>query len=254
MATHNEEKNIKDCLDSIKMLADEIIIVDGESTDKTVEIAKKMGAIVKITSNKLNFHLNKKIALEMAKGDLILQLDADERVDKQLASFINKIHQQVVTNDKSCTDVAWQIKRKNFFMGRWLKKGGQYPDPVIRLFIKGYAKLPAKDVHEQMQVKGSIGVAEGHLEHFTYPHFKDYLRKFNHYTSLKATQLKADHVKINLFNSVNYLFFKPLFTFFKIFIRHKGFVDTWPGFIFALFSGFYHSLSYLKLWELSLND
>lgn len=255
LATYNEEKNIAKCLAAIKDLADEIIVVDGSSTDQTVATAKQFEAKVYNTTNKLNFHINKQMAMDKAKGDLVLQMDADEVVDKKLAEFIKQLHKQLMADPNkysqdSQTPKAWWIKRKNYFLGKFLKKGGQYPDPVIRLYLNGFARLPQQDVHEQMEVAGKIAWAEGHLLHYSNPSFKDYLRKFNHYTDLKAVQLKAEKVKINFLNSCNYLLVKPFVTFLKLFLRHKGFVDGIAGFIFALFSGFYHAVSYLKLWEL----
>ena len=252
LATHNEEKNLPKCLKSVEKLADEIIIADGESTDKTVEIAKKFGVKIINTTNKANFHINKQMAMDKAKGQLILQLDADEVVDETLEKFILDL-QKKITKAKSLVDFqpkAWNLKRKNWFLGKFLTKGGQYPDPVIRLYINGSAHLPAKDVHEQMRVDGKVEFARGHLLHYSNPTFNDYLRKFSAYTAFKAEQLKDEKVKINLSNALQYLIFKPLGTFLSLFIRHKGFVDGWAGFVFALFSGIYWQLSYLKLWEL----
>jgi len=246
LAVHNEVKNLKRCLDSVKDFADEIIVVDGESTDETVKIAKSFKAKIISTTNKTNFHINKQLGLNVAKGELVLQLDADEVVDGELKKFILK----TAKSDLNGQPKAWWLKRKNLFLGKWLKKGGQYPDPVIRLFVNGFAKLPARDVHEQMQVEGEIGRAEGHLLHYSNPTFTDYLEKFNRYTSFKAQQLKELNYSINLINSINYLLIKPFATWFSLYFRHKGFMDGFPGFVFALFSGLHHLVAYLKLWEL----
>ena len=116
LATHNEEKNLKRCLDSVKSWADEIIIVDGESTDKTVALAKQLGAKVISTTNKSNFHINKQMAMDKAQGELVLQLDADEVVDEELATFIQATYQQI--KDKQTLPSAWWIKRKNYFFGQ----------------------------------------------------------------------------------------------------------------------------------------
>lgn len=270
LATYNEEKNIKLALDSavIRTIADEIIVVDGCSSDKTREIAKSLGAKVIKTTNKPNFHINKQMAMDEAKGDLVLQLDADEVVDEKLGSFISELKREIEnlkkveskSDTKNQTNwtkewqknnpVAWEIPRKNLFLGSWLKKGGQYPDPVIRLYINGFARLPQKDVHEQMEVDGKIGWAQGHLFHYANPTFSDYLRKFNTYTSFKAQQLSDAGLRINLFNSINYIIFKPIKTFLQLFIRHRGYVDAIPGFVFAVMSGLHHLFAYLKLWEL----
>ncbi|MBU0576323.1 glycosyltransferase family 2 protein [Patescibacteria group bacterium] len=251
LATHNEQLNIKRCLEAVKAWADEIIVVDGNSTDDTREIAQELGAKVINTTNKLNFHINKQLAMDQAKGDVVLQLDADEVIDEELAGFIRKIHTQILKR-KSHQDVpvAWWLKRKNLFMGHFFTKTGQYPDPVIRLYVNGHAKLPQKDVHEQMEVDGKIGWAEGHLIHYANPSFTDYMRKWNAYTSFQAQKLFESKTSINFANSFRYLIWLPKKTFFLLFIRHKGFVDKVPGFVFSLMSGLYHSMSYLKLWEL----
>ncbi len=262
LATFNEEKNIEKCINSefIKKLADEIIVVDGSSTDQTREIAKSLGAKVIKTTNKVNFHINKQLAMDEAKYELVLQLDADEIIDEDLAKFIEDINTKIELSKqnnkhwqsewKENSPVAWEFPRKNLFLGKWLTKGGQYPDPVIRLYINGFAKLPQKDVHEQIAVDGKIGWAQGHLMHFANPTFEDYLRKFNTYTSFKATQLKTNKLEINFFNAIDYIIVKPIVTFFLIFFRHRGYVDGIPGFVFATMSGMHHAIAYLKLWEL----
>lgn len=252
LATYNEAKNIEQCLRSVKSFADEIIVMDGSSSDQTAALAKKLGAKVFQTSNKSNFHINKQLAMDKAKGDLILQLDADEVVDEELAKFIKKTAKKISAKKKISEDqpVAWWIRRKNFFMNRWLSKGGQYPDPVIRLYLRGKAKLPQQDVHEQMSVDGDTAIAEGHLLHYSNPTFADYWRKFNTYTNFKAQQLLTEKLKLNPFSFLHHCFFKPLVTFGKIYLRHKGFIDAWPGLIFALFSALHHPIAYLKFWEL----
>jgi glycosyltransferase involved in cell wall biosynthesis len=249
LATYNEEKNIAKCLQAVKGLADEIIVVDGNSSDRTKEIAENLGAKVFTTTNKQNFHINKQMAMNKAHGQLILQLDADEIIDEELKKFIQKIE---ITLDKkeSLEATAWWIKRKNFFCGRFLSKGGQYPDPVIRLYVNGKAHLPAKDVHEQMQVDGQIAYANGHLLHFSNPTLADYLKKFQTYTAFKAQQLAKKELPKNFLTFFNYVFFKPLKTFFSIYLRHKGFVDGWQGFVFAFYSGLHHSVAYFKYLEL----
>lgn len=248
LATYNEAKNLSRCLDSVKALADEIIVVDGSSTDETREIAKRYGAKITKTTNKLNFHVNKQMAMDQAKGDLILQMDADEVVDETLAKFVKQMEKQ--RQQGKLTDSAWWLRRKNLFLGRWLAKGGQYPDPVIRLYLKGQARLPQKDVHEQMIVDGSVGWAEGHLMHYANPTFTDYLRKFNTYTSFRAELWAKENWSMTFGRSLYYLIWQPLTIFCSLYFRHKGFVDGYPGFVFALMSGLHYPVAYIKLWEL----
>ena len=244
LTTYNEAKNIKDCLDSVKGLADEIVVVDGSSQDKTRQIAKNLGARVFKVKNVPIFHKNKQIAVNKAKYDWILQLDADERVDQPLAKEIKTIIKNKQSKD------GYYLPRKNFFLTRFLTKGGQYPDYVIRLFKKGQGSFPCKSVHEQIAIKGSIGYLNHPLIHYSDPDFKRYMTRFNRYTSLDAQALFKTKTKPGLFLGLQYFITKPLFWFLLTFIRHKGFVDGLPGFIFSLMSSLRFPVIFIKLWEL----
>lgn len=255
LATYNEAHNLARCLEAVEGWADEIIVVDGSSTDATREIARSFGAEVIKTTNKPNFHINKQMAMDAAKGELILQLDADEVVDDELVQFIRQTHDDLLAAKETgpleaFSPKAWWLKRKNFFLGTFLKKGGQYPDPVIRLYVSGFAALPQKDVHEQMSVDGEVGWADGHLLHYSNPSFADYLRKYNTYTSFSAQQLYDEASQLTFKNGVQHFIVKPIDTFFQRFFRHKGFMDGFPGFVFALMSALHYPTTYLKLWEL----
>lgn len=252
LATYNEEANIKRCLESVCEICDEIIVVDGNSKDNTVSIAKTFGAVIIQTDNKPIFHINKQMAMDAANGKIVLQLDADEVVDSTLLAFIKKLKQNYEhkTIEKVSGPVAWWIRRRNFFLGKFLTKGGQYPDPVIRLYINGFAKLPQKDVHEQMVVDGEVATAPGHLLHYSNPSFDVYIRKWNAYTSLAAQQLEKESKKLNFKLCLEFFLIKPIVTFFSLFIRHKGLLDGFPGFVFALMSSIFHQVTLLKFWEL----
>lgn len=243
LATHNEEANLGRCLDSVQSLAGEIVIVDGESTDKTVEVAKKYRAKIITTTNKANFHINKNIAITAAKGEWILQLDADEVVSPELSSEIS-----YVINHQSTFNGYW-LNRKNWFLDRFLTKGGQYPDPTLRLYRKGFGKLPAHDVHEQAHVTGPVGKLNSDLLHYRDLSFDKYLEGFNRYSSLIATRFAEKITPFNIFYVIYYLFIKPLSIFISIYFRHRGYVDGYPGFVFALFSGLIYSVAYIKYWQ-----
>lgn len=246
LATYNEEKNLAACLDAIKDLADEIIIVDGSSTDQTVAIAQAYNARVIITTNKPNFHINKQMAMDAAQGELVLQLDADEIVDTELFSFLKELtHRQLSPTDPA----AWNLKRKNYFFGRFLTKGGQYPDPVIRLYQKGKARLPQENVHEQMLVDGSLATAPGHLLHYATPTLASYIHKFNRYTSFEAQRAQAE-ISHTIGGAITYFVAKPLSTFILLFLRHRGYVDGMAGFLFAALSALHHPFVFLKSMEL----
>lgn len=245
LATFNEEKKLSDCLNSVEKIADEIVVVDGGSKDNTVEVAKKFGAKVIVTKNPPIFHINKQKAIDQCQGDWILQLDADEIVSPELRNEILSLTKLPLTETKD----AYFIPRKNHFLGKWLKKGGQYPDPVIRFFKKGKAYLPCKSVHEQMEVKGETGWLRGHLLHYPYLSFSEYLTKSNRYSSLSALEMVKTGQKPTFFG-----YFKAeiqaLKTFLNLYLWHKGFLDGFPGFVFALFSGLHHISAYVKFWEM----
>lgn len=244
LATYNEEKKLAACLDSVKGIADEIIVVDGTSSDRTVEIAKKFGAEVKIVPNLPNFHINKQKAIDMAKCDWILQMDADETVSPELAKEIKK----VLANQQSNFNGYW-MPRKNWFLGRFLMKGGQYPDYTIRLYKRGKGRLPQKDVHEQAEVQGEVGYLKNALLHYPYRNFKHYLQKWKSYNKLESTHIESKLKNKNIFQKtmfgIDYLFIKPIVWFFLTFFRHKGFVDSWQGFVFSFFSALRFPASFI---------
>lgn len=233
LAVYNEENNLKNCLDSVKDIAWEIVIVDGGSTDKTVQIAKVFKARIIQTNNLPNFHINKNKAIDAAVGDWILQLDADEIVTKQLGDEIKK-----VLNERGDVNGYW-IPRSNFFLGRFLKKGGQYPDYTLRLYKKGKGRLPGKDVHEQAEVLGKTKYLKNDLLHMADKNFYSYINRWNRYTDLISSQIKNP-------TFLDYFFLKPILWFTKAYFRHKGFMDGFPGFIFAFFSALRFPVSYIK--------
>lgn len=239
LATFNEEKNLLDCLDSIQDIADEIIIVDGSSSDKTVELAKRCGAKVTVTDNPPIFHINKQKAIDKATKDWILQLDADERVTAKLCDEIKD-----VTSKSSEINGYW-IPRKNYFLGRFLMKGGQYPDYTLRLYRNGQGKLPQKDVHEQAVVIGKTKYLIHPLIHMSDRSFSRYLLRFNRYTDLFAKEIR-ENKKNSPLSSVKYLFLLPFWWFMLTYVRHKGFMDSWQGLVFSFFSSLRFPVAYLK--------
>ena len=226
----------------------------------------------------IDFHnITKNKAINKAKSTWILQLDADERITPEmkkeiigilegsyfgfdswispLRTNVNKLF-KIFPEPKPLIAAAsaYWLPRKNFFLSRYLKNTGQYPDPVIRLFQRGKAILPAKDVHEQMKVKGVVGWLKSDLDHYATPDFSRYLLHEDRYSSLQARFYKEAGVKINIFNTLKYLFFKPAGTFLNLYIRRRGFLDGFPGFVFSLYSGLHHAFSYMKLWEIYKNE
>ena len=244
LAPYNEAANIKGCLESMRGLAGEIIVVDGSSTDQTREISKKLGARVFKVANKPIFHYNKQLAVDKAIGKWILQLDADERITPELAREIKTVIRQ-----QKSQYAGYYLPRKNWFLTRFLTKGGQYPDYVIRLFLRGKGRFPCESVHEQIAIDGPVGYLKNPLIHLADRSFNRYMLRFNRYTSLDADKLYRQKAPANFWLGVDYMLIKPVVWFLMTYFRHKGFVDGWPGFIFSLMSALRFPVIYLKLWE-----
>ncbi len=249
LATYNESKNITRCLDAVKDIADEIIVVDGQSQDNTVELVKKFKqAKVISTTNKPMFHINKQMGIDACHGSWILQLDADEVVAPELKKEILSIIKQ---DSSEIKENGFWIPRKNYFLGTFLKKGGQYPDPTIRFYKNGKAHLPCKDVHEQAIVDGQVGWLKNDLEHYADTSFSLYLLRANRYTTLLADELKSKNTPINFGSFLKFYIGKPIWWFLKTFFRHRGYVDGFPGFVFSFFSALRFPIAYTKYYELA---
>lgn len=248
LATYNEESNITACLKAVSW-ANQIIIVDGQSTDNTVSLAKKHKNVKIIsTTNKPIFHINKQMAIDKCTGDWILQLDADEVVSPQLKDEI----QQILTKDpKNISQNGFWINRQNFFLTRFLKKGGQYPDPVARLYKRGQGRLPCLSVHEKTEINPPVGQLQNDLLHYADRDLPHFLAKNNRYTDLMAQELKQQKLKITPFSFFNYHLLKPAIIFFQIYFRHLGFVDGLPGLIFAYYSALCPRTAFVKYKNIS---
>lgn len=275
LATFNEQNNIGNCLESIKEIADEIVIVDGGSEDNTVKIVNDFNAKVIVTDNPPIFHINKQKAMDAASNDWILQLDADEVVTKKLANEISEIlnmnddamenyqkklkrrnlflkHQKIVeqrdgrVGTEQGEYAAFFVPRLNFFLGKYLKYGGVYPDGVIRLVKKGKAHFPCKSVHEQIQVEGRVGWLENDLLHNADPTFERYLERNSRYIDLIVGELKKRKTKKNLFVLVDWFLIKPIWWFLMTLIRHKGILDGVQGIVFSFFSALRFPRAYFR--------
>lgn len=273
LATRNEEENIGRCLQSIEDIADEIIIVDEYSNDKTVEIAKEYGAKVFSEPHHEIFHITKQKALDKASGEWILQMDADEVVTTALASEILSVinHQPSTISHKPSTVsplflrhqklieardgkigkptgeiVGYFIPRRNMFLGKPLIHAGVYPDGVIRLVKRGFAKFPQKSVHEQIELNGEVSWLLSDLLHYDSPTLKKYFMRLNRYTDLHARELKDKKVSKNPFSFIYYILLKPLSIFINLYFRHLGILDGVRGFLWSFFSATHYPIAYFK--------
>lgn len=242
IATYNEEENIERCLESVSDWVDEMVVVDGRSRDQTADIARKKGAKVIIVDNRKNFHLNKLKAIDHCRSKWILQLDADEVVSDALREEILALEETDKIN-------GYWMPRKNYFLGSFLKKGGQYPDFTLRFYRRGKGRLPGKSVHEQAQVEGKSVYLKNSLLHYPYPDFSHYLKHFDLYTTILADELQEQKIALGLFSFFQYFCSKPGFWFLKTFFRHRGYKDGFAGFVFSFFSSLRFPVSYIKFWE-----
>ena len=245
IAVFNEEKNLGTCLASVKPFADEIVVVDGGSGDGTVRIAEQFTSKIIHTDNPPIFHLNKQKALEACSRDWILQMDADEVIPEKLKIEIQKV---IVSGDSHIN--GYYIPRKNYFWGHWMRKGGQYPDYVIRLVRRGKGRFPSTSVHEQIHVDGNVGYMKEPMEHYSYKTRADYWRKADAYTTLTALEMKRNGVAKNIWTWFSYNIIIPKLTFLSIYVRHLGFIDGWYGLNFALFSAMHFPIAYRKYIKL----
>lgn len=238
----NEEKNIKRCIESQVGIVDEIIlIVDSGTTDNTLQIASAYKDVKCEVTDWKGYSGTKKYALSKTTNDWILWVDADEELTDELRNELQNFKQTIPLHN------AYNIARRAFFLGKWIKHSGWYPGYVTRLFNKNFTRFDDKDVHENLTIDGSVGKLKSDLNHYTDPTIEHYLNKFNHYTTLAAAQLDKQNRKASVID----ILFRPLFLFVKMYIFRIGFLDGLHGFILAIFSSAYVFTKYTKLWELN---
>jgi glycosyltransferase involved in cell wall biosynthesis len=238
--TKNEENSILDCLSSVKW-ADEIIVLDSGSTDRTVEICQSQGAKVKATQDWQGFGKQKNRALALAKHEWILSIDADERVSETLHI---EIEEAIRSNPLS---TAFQIPRTSSFCGQFIHHSGWSPDYVTRLFKRGEAQFSEDIVHEKLMTKCQIKTLSSPLIHLSYDDLEDVLLKLNRYSSDGATMALAQNKQTSVINAV----LRGLWAFFRTYIIKLGFLDGRMGFVLAVYNAETTYYKYLKLMILN---
>jgi glycosyltransferase involved in cell wall biosynthesis len=272
--THNEEANLARTLESVKpLVADgkgEIIVVDSGSTDRTVEIARSFGAKVFVEEWK-GYAAQKNSAIDKATGDWILSLDADEEVESTLVEELigapadqspprMSSREWCLTMEQASGGSAnldllkgrpggFSVRRKNFFLGRWIRHGGFWPDPKLRLFRRGLGTFQDRAVHEDVHINGPTRlIPYGALIHHSYPTLSDYIEHMNRYSSLGAEMVVAKgKVRFSFIN----IALRPLATFVYNYFFRLGFLDGRAGLLLHLYHAVYVSWKYAKAWELS---
>ncbi len=232
--TFNEEKFIRDALESVKW-ADEIVVIDSLSTDTTVEICREYTAYV----YQLSWHgyvEQKNIASEKTSFDWVLNIDADERVSPELAE---EIRQALAETPQY---VGYYMPRKTYYLGDWINHCGWYPDYKLRLFRKQAGKWVGKALHEKVEVHGPTAYFHHDLYHYSYENISNHVQTMNNYTSIAAAH------KSGTVSGVEILL-RTVFAFFKKYILKQGFRDGTRGMIVSLLSAFTVTLKYVKLWE-----
>jgi glycosyltransferase involved in cell wall biosynthesis len=240
--TLNEESNLDRTLASLQW-ADEIVIVDSGSTDSTAAIAAAHRARF-ITEGWRGFAAQKNFALDLCTSDWILSLDADEVVTPELATSILR----VLASPPART--AYRLPRRNHFLGRWIRHGGYYPDPKLRLFPCGQARFRETPVHETVAFDGRVETLAGDLLHDAYPTLAVYLEHMQRYSTLGAqTAMDRGRVGRGWLTFLNGVLLNPLATFFYNYVVRRGFLDGREGLLLHLYHSCYVSWKYAKAWE-----
>lgn len=237
--TLNEEENLADALRSLAW-ADEIVVVDSESTDHTVEIARQFTDKV-ITQKWLGYAAQKNFATEQATNDWVLNLDADERLSPELQKEI-----EALKKAENIDAAAFEMPRKVFYLGRWIKHSGWYPDFKIRLYNRTKGRWQGDFVHESVKVEGQVTRLCGDILHYTVRNASEHHLRLDRYTTLAAQEAFEKNRRSSFFT----LALAPFATFVKSYLFKGGFLDGIQGLAIAFFAAHYVFLKNLKLWEL----
>jgi glycosyltransferase involved in cell wall biosynthesis len=224
--TKNEEIFIKDAIKSASF-ADEVLVLDSDSVDRTCEISKKMGA--RVEKHKwLGFGKQKNLAVNLSSNDWVFILDADERITSNL-------QRELISLLKNPLSDGYLVPRLNRFFGKNIKTCGLYPDYSLRLFKKNKGKFNDVEVHESVQIDGKVSKMKNHMIHLAYDNVEEFINKQKYYSDLS-------NKKKNLLKAI----LSPCWTFFKIYILRRGFIDGWHGFIIAKVYAKYTFWKYIK--------
>jgi glycosyltransferase involved in cell wall biosynthesis len=236
--TKNEAANLAAALDSVRW-ADEIIVVDSESTDDTVAIARRYTDRV-VVRPWPGYVAQKNFAAAQASHDWILSLDADERVSPELAEEIR------ATLGVPPAAAGFRIPRVTFHCGRWIRSTDWYPDYQLRLYDRKRGEWAGRYVHESVRVEGPVGRLRGEIQHYAYRDIGHHLQTMDRYTTLAARQMFEDGRRASWID----ILITPRLTFFRNYVLRGGFRDGMAGLVVSAMNGYYVGLKFAKLWEL----
>jgi glycosyltransferase involved in cell wall biosynthesis len=240
--TKDEEGNLPDCLASVKW-ADDVVVVDSRSTDRTREIASAAGA--RVIERDFPGHIEQKnFAVDQAKHDWVLCVDADERLTPALADAVRKALEAPAPFD------GFELPRLTYHLGRPIRHGGWYPDRKVRLFDRRKGRWGGRNPHDHVEVKGRVGRLEGDLLHYSYRSISAHLRQIDFFTGIAAKEKRARGER----SSLGKMALRPAWKFLRMFVLKAGFLDGVPGFIVAVSGAYYVFLKYAKLRELERAD
>lgn len=235
--TYNEEDNIADCLETISWI-DRIVVVDSFSEDRTKDICQQYDNVDFYENEFKDFASQRNFGLDKIEKEWVFVIDADERVTEALKN-------EILETLKDHEAEGYEIARKNYFLGKWIKYCGWYPDYTLRLFKNKYRYDGL--VHESPQINGRIEKLENDFIHYTYKDLESYVAKMNQYTTLDAEKKYNSGKSIG----VSYMLVRPFLEFIKKYILKKGFLLGSQGLILSVLSAYYQFLKAVKLWELN---
>lgn len=242
VVTWNEESRLRACLESAAW-ADEIVVVDAESTDKTVAVAREFTDRIWVRPWP-GFVAQKNFAVEQAAGDWVLSLDADEQITPELRRRVTQILAADGPGD------GYSLPRRNIFWGAWVRHGGLYPDYQLRLFRRAAGRFAEDAVHESVEVRGRVETLAEALDHRSYRDVEDFVRRSNRYSTLAAQDWRRHRRPARLAD----LILKPLGRFCTMYLVRGGFLDGWRGLVLAVLYAHYVFLRMAKAWEAGLGE
>jgi glycosyltransferase involved in cell wall biosynthesis len=239
----NEEDRIADCLESVRW-CDEIVVVDSFSTDRTAEICRRYADRF-VQQEWAGYRDQKAFAHSLATRDWVLVVDADERVTLEL-------RQEIIDalNRDGQAYAGYAVPRLVYFLRRWWRRGGWYPDYGVRLFRRERATWGGTDPHEEIIVDGRICRLKNPLHHYSYRNIDDHIQRINRYTSISSRELKKEGERWRRSDAL----LRPAVRFIRFYILERGFLEGFAGFYVALTAAFYVYLKYAKLWELEIEE